>query len=63
MPTYGCEDDDAPLIDTDETPDMRSEAIRTAVEAALRVRDACNMDLNDAAVTRLVTTALGEYRG
>jgi hypothetical protein len=54
MPTYGCED----FAD----PTGFAEPIERVYEGALRVRDACGMSLNDAAVKRLVDAALTDYR-
>jgi hypothetical protein len=54
MPTYGCED----FAD----PTGSVEPIECVYEGVLRVRDACGMSLNDAAVKRLVDAALTEYR-
>jgi hypothetical protein len=53
MPTYGCED----FAD----PTGSAEPIERVYEGALKVRDACGMSLNDAAVKRLVHVALMEY--
>lgn len=55
MPTYGFEDF------PDPEPSGSAESIERTYEAALRVRDACGMALNDAAIKRLVDAALMEY--
>ena len=39
-----------------------SEPLESIYEAAKRVRDECGMDLNDAALKRLIDAALTEYR-
>lgn len=69
MPTYGMEDlpEFGPCFDTDETPDaprgiLEGDDMDRIYSSALNVRDECGMDLSDAAVIRLVNTALREYR-